>query len=131
MERKIYWGNWEEGIDPKHWSNSKPGYERCRHDFDAVENPRFPKPEDVLFAAYETPSYEGQGIIVFKSGDELFEASDGHCSCNGLSFIPKPVTWDALLIRFDHKFYGEGAEARKALAELVIENTKPPFTLEG
>lgn len=39
---------------------------------------------EVLFAFYGHESYDGQALVVFRRGGELFMVEGGHCSCHGL-----------------------------------------------
>lgn len=59
------------------------------------------KPEEVVFASYATPAYEGDAVVIFERGGKLWEVSASHCSCNGLenSWSPGEVTWAALGLR--------------------------------
>jgi hypothetical protein len=42
-----------------------------------------PEP-DLVFAAYETPPYEGRAYVVFKDDAGWHYVYGGHCSCYGL-----------------------------------------------
>lgn len=42
-----------------------------------------PEP-DFVYAIYSTPAYEGHATVIFRRGNEWFEAGGGHCSCYGL-----------------------------------------------
>jgi hypothetical protein len=63
--------------------------------------PSFPKPDQILWAAYDDEDYNGQATIIFQTEDGLREYSAAHCSCNGLedSWESAPVTWEALALR--------------------------------
>jgi hypothetical protein len=81
----------------------------------------FPTDDEILWAAYETPCYEGYAMVVFKRDDKLYEVNGSHCSCMGLEgqWSPEETTWEALKMRtFDY-----GAEANHHLGALIVANT--------
>lgn len=45
----------------------------------------------VVFAAYETPDYEGYAEVIFIHNGKLFMAQGSHCSCHGLEQQWDPV----------------------------------------
>jgi hypothetical protein len=57
--------------------------------------------EEVLFAAYSTPPYEGYAQVLFERDGVLYEVEAAHCSCHGLEgqWRPGVVTWEALALR--------------------------------
>lgn len=66
-----------------------------------------PPAEDIVYANYDTPSYEGYALIVFKKDGKLYENNDSHCSCYGLEdWEPEATTVEALKMRKGHA--GEG-----------------------
>lgn len=60
-----------------------------------------PSPEQVLFASYGTPAYEGYAAVIFERDGKLYEVGASHCSCRGLEeqWEPAEVTWPALALR--------------------------------
>ncbi len=38
----------------------------------------------IIFAAYDTPDYEGYATVVFIENGKLYVVSGSHCSCHGL-----------------------------------------------
>jgi hypothetical protein len=40
--------------------------------------------ENVLYADYDCPPYEGYAYVVFEKDGKLYEVSGSHCSCYGL-----------------------------------------------
>lgn len=61
----------------------------------------FPTEEEILFASYGGAAYEGDALVLFEKGGQLFEVHGAHCSCFGLEgqWQPEPTTWDALALR--------------------------------
>ena len=53
------------------------------------------EPEEVLFAIYDTPSYEGYAEVIYRNGDRFYWASGSHCSCYGLEDQWDPEEYDA------------------------------------
>ncbi len=90
------------------------------------------KDEEVLFAGYGTPGYEGYALVIFQRDGKLYEASGSHCSCNGLegTWGPDEVTWPALAMRLDdikknewHSIRSDfGEEAVAAFVQMVESN---------
>jgi hypothetical protein len=91
-----YFGNWEKHDDVR---KDFAGYDWSTKQPYPLEG--FPKDEQILWAGYETPGYEGYAHVLFTQGGKLFEVYGSHCSCNGLEdqWEPKPVTWAALAMR--------------------------------
>ena len=51
----------------------------------------------VIYASYETGSYEGSWEVVYVDKDGVYCIdSGGHCSCNGPEWGPQTTTLDAL-----------------------------------
>ena len=62
--------------------------------------PLAPDDDQIVFASYETPPYEGYAMVVFKQDGKWFESNDSHCSCNGLEgWNPEETTPEAILAR--------------------------------
>lgn len=68
---------------------------------DAVAPPDFPTDDQIIFAAYGTPSYEGYAFVVYEQDGQLFEVNASHCSCFGLEdqWAPEDTSWKALAAR--------------------------------
>ena len=54
-----------------------------------------PEPDEVLFALYDTPDYEGFAEVVYRNGNNFYWASGSHCSCYGLEDQWAPEEYDA------------------------------------
>lgn len=53
-----------------------------------------------VFAAYETPSYDGYALVIVKNSDDQFDVIEGsHCSCYGLEGQWKPTRHDEVEIK--------------------------------
>jgi hypothetical protein len=52
----------------------------------------------VLLAFYDTPSYEGYALVIYRNGDTYYSVSGSHCSCYGLEgqWEPTDYTKDVL-----------------------------------
>ncbi len=73
-----------------------------------------PQDGQIIYAAYEVDGYEGSSLVVWQQDGQLFEANDGHCSCNGLdSWRPEATSAGALLMRTYPKWDG----LREALSD--------------
>lgn len=78
----------------------------------------------VVFAAYDTPDYDGYAEVVYVQGGKFYMASGSHCSCYGLE-----GQWDPIEMPIDglRKIIGEGtgmlshyhAEFERAFVELL------------
>lgn len=74
-----------------------------------MERRDFPSEDEMLYASYHTPPYEGYAFVLFKQDGKLYEVNGSHCSCHGLSEIsyssggtqwePEETSLDALSIR--------------------------------
>lgn len=53
------------------------------------------EPEEVLFAMYDTPDYEGYAEVVYRNGNKFYWVSGSHCSCYGLEDQWEPEQYDA------------------------------------
>jgi hypothetical protein len=87
--------------------------------------PEFPTENEILFAAYEGGSYEGDAEVLYERDGKLFEVQGGHCSCNGLEgqWNPIETDWKTINLRpRDGSFlssYSYAEATRKAFWELV------------
>ena len=61
----------------------------------------FPTEDQILFASYDTPSYEGDAFVLLKIDGVLYEVHGSHCSCYGLEdqWDPEETTIEALRMR--------------------------------
>jgi len=72
---------------------------------DVVGNFAIPTEEmvgvEIIYAAYDTPDYEGYAQVIFMRGRKLYEVNGSHCSCNGLEdqWEPEETTLAALMFR--------------------------------
>jgi hypothetical protein len=53
------------------------------------------EPDDVIYADYDTPSYEGYANVIYRQGDRYYWAYGSHCSCYGLEGQWDPEEYDA------------------------------------
>jgi hypothetical protein len=54
-----------------------------------------PEPDDVIYAEYDTPPYEGYANVIYRNGDRYYWAYGSHCSCFGLEGQWDPEEYDA------------------------------------
>lgn len=83
---------------------------------------------DVVFAAYETPGYEGEAIVLYREGGKLFEVHGSHCSCYGLEgqWEPEEVDPDVLLQRVEKAgVYGVEASFKEEI-KAALSTPLPP-----
>lgn len=73
---------------------------------------------EFIYAAYDTPDYEGYAHVIFIRERSLYEVNGSHCSCNGLEecWYPEETSILALLNR-----PGVAGEAKSNL-KLYYEN---------
>lgn len=45
---------------------------------------------EIVYAAYDTPGYEGYAHVIFIKDGKLYEVNGSHCSCYGLEDQWKP-----------------------------------------
>jgi hypothetical protein len=98
--------------------------------WDAV--PEIAQDNEILFACYDTPSYEGYAIVLFERDGKLYEVHGSHCSCYGLEdqWEPEETTWPALAMRVtgkdsyyhNYNFY-DAPDANEVLRRLVAKYT--------
>ena len=53
-----------------------------------------PEPDDVIYAEYDTPCYEGYANVIYRNGDRYYWAYGSHCSCYGLEGQWDPEEYD-------------------------------------
>lgn len=103
-----YFGDWacREDIINSLANFTYSSYYGAQDRLDWLEsNSSFPTEEEILYARYDTPSYEGYAVILFARGGKLFIYEDSHCSCNGLekdSFSYGETSWEAITNRYDN-----------------------------
>lgn len=63
---------------------------------------------DIIFAAYDTPDYEGYAMVLLRENGKLFEVHGSHCSCYGLEgqWEPEEVEPEVLLERVERASWG-------------------------
>lgn len=68
-----------------------------------------PVPDQVLFASYDCPEYEGYAEVIYRIGERYFWASGSHCSCYGLEDQWDPEEYNreqlALVVLRQGQFY--------------------------
>jgi hypothetical protein len=55
---------------------------------------QIPEPEQVLFAGYNQPSYEGYAMVIYRNGEKFYQVEGSHCSCMGLEGQFDPTEYD-------------------------------------
>lgn len=77
--------------------------------------------DEVLFAGYYTPSYEGSAFILINHGGELYEWHGSHCSCYGLEECGDELeeTSPESLVNRDYVFGYEQTEDKEVFKELL------------
>ena len=87
-----------------------------------VVNDDFPSEDQIFYAVYEAPSYEGWAWVLFERDGKLYEVSGSHCSCYGLEgqWSPEETSWEAISIRKADDEYGLPHEAVE-LAKIAID----------
>jgi hypothetical protein len=85
---------------------------------------------EILFATYDTPSYEGSAMVLFRQDGKLWEVHGSHCSCMGLEdqWGPEETSPAALLHRLEHgtefrggSYYGLDVDAAERIAAIIRE----------
>lgn len=76
------------------------------------------EPDQVLYAVYDCPDYEGYADVIYRVGDRYFWAHGSHCSCYGLEDQWAPIEYSqqelvAVLQRGDHFWYDEDPAAMR------------------
>lgn len=81
----------------------------------------FPTDDEILFALYDTPAYEGYALVLYERDGKLYEVHGSHCSCYGLEgqWQPEETTWAALKLRKPDYVWEAGADAKKAWYTLL------------
>ena len=116
---KRYFGNWSDVDDVN----------RDFGDYGDSPTKELVKDEEILFAAYSTPSYEGYAFVVLERDGDLYEVNGSHCSCMGLEnqWDLEKTSWKALAMRDLHSYEEWDQEAVDAFKALVAEHTKGAF----
>lgn len=82
--------------------------------------------EQIIYAEYETPSYEGYAFVLFEKDGKLYEVNGSHCSCNGLEgqWSPEETSIKFLreIIKNGKKYEVTGSILEKTLNEYEKEN---------
>lgn len=82
--------------------------------------------ERIIYAEYETPSYEGYAFVLFEKDGKLYEVNGSHCSCNGLEGMwePEETSTKALreIINKGTKYAVTGSILEKTLDEFEKEH---------
>lgn len=83
----------------------------------------FPTEEEILYAGYETPSYEGYALVIYERDGKLYEVTGSHCSCYGLEgqWTPEETTWPALALRKDDAYDLPDPAAYRALVNSRLQ----------
>lgn len=82
------WADVREQFEPN-WKGYNNDFRRGR------QKPVPPtEPEDVLYAEYDQPGYEGSALVIYRQGDRVFEVTGSHCSCYGLEDQWEPEEYD-------------------------------------
>ena len=86
--------------------------EDVRLQFSAENIADFPTEDEILFAAYDTPPYEGYALVVYARDGVLYEVNGSHCSCNGLEGQWEPEATPRAALAMRQLDYGTEANAR-------------------
>jgi hypothetical protein len=86
-----------------------------------------PMKVNILLACYTYEDYSGDAWVLFEQDGKLYEASGGHCSCNGLEgqWEPEEVTLPVLKMRnldYGSDYYDSNkdwAKAQTALKDII------------
>lgn len=84
----------------------------------------FPTENEVLFALYATPAWEGYAFVLFRKDGELYEVHGSHCSCYGLEdqWSPERTSVDYLQKMIDEDrrpWYDDGEYGQVAWDDFV------------
>lgn len=112
--KQVFFGNWSDLQD-------------MRAAFaDYKEESPVPHDIDVVFASYNTESYEGDAIVVFRRDGKLFESHGSHCSCYGLEdqWGPEEATVESLKKTITNSLRYHDSEAIAAWDLIVAELEK-------
>lgn len=100
-------------------------YSGSRYEDGALEKAlkEIPEPEEVLYADYDTPGYEGDARVVYRNGDVYYYVNAGHCSCYGLEdqFNPDEYTKDDLLAYLEKQASNSYSSMEKKMAIEVLK----------
>lgn len=79
--------------------------------------------KDILFAAYNGDSYNGEAFVLFQRDGKLFEVHATHCSCDTLygQWKPEETSWAQVAAR---PLFSCDLPTRLALSALILENTE-------
>ena len=74
---------------------------------------------DKVFATYETPSYEGYALVIYKEGSTYSVVEGSHCSCYGLEgqFEPTEGHSEADILKMTEASYGQFKDYAKEIKE--------------
>lgn len=59
-----------------------------------------PQPDEVIYAEYDRPGYEGYANVIYRNGDRFYWAHGSHCSCYGLEGQWDPEEYDARTLTY-------------------------------
>lgn len=118
------WSDVAEQFSPEMWS-MKP------EERDIARAALIPEPEEVIFAGYNTPSYEGYALVIYRNGEDYFSVEGSHCSCYGLEGQWKPEqytkevlrqVWERKLENLEKRDYNSDYDyERKDVAKSILE----------
>lgn len=117
-----YFGNWDS-YDSMIQDLYRRPYDYEKHEYKEPVLPEdAPKDDEIKFAAYGTPSYEGYALIVYERGGKLYELNGYHCSCYGLDETmdgpAEETSAEALGMRKLSSYQEFGDDAIKAFNEM-------------
>lgn len=74
------------------------------------------EPDQVIYAIYDQPPYEGYADVIYRVGDRFYWAHGSHCSCYGLEEQWAPIEYSqhelvAALARGNHFWYADDPAA--------------------
>jgi hypothetical protein len=87
-------------------------------------DPNLPSDDQVVFALYETPPYEGYWYVLFLKDGKLWCDAGSHCSCNGVEFAPTLNTAEAVAMALKSPYgisYLNSFEGARAELSILVD----------
>jgi len=123
--QKVYFGEFSD------WTDVSESFSHIDWSFDGTYEQRLerakraiPQPDEVIFAGYDVPGYEGYARVVYRNGDRYFQVTGSHCSCYGLEgqWEPEEYDLDTLIAAVEQeRVYGKVEEEWKAA---ILQNLR-------
>lgn len=71
----------------------------------------------VLYAEYTYEDYEGDSVVIFERGGQIYRVEAGHCSCYGLEYQWKPEEVTLEQLRQDANLWFGGNDPMISIIE--------------